>query len=119
MNNSWKLKRTIQCKNCPFKCSTDPFKIPHGYDVEKHKALKSTIVDSSDFVFGATLKVMACHHSKPHNYQHCVGWLHNQIQHSNNILLRLQLSNCENILDMKVVGEQHVSFEDTLPKNNE
>jgi hypothetical protein len=49
------------------------------------------------------------------NAEHCVGWLHNQLDVGNNISLRMSMMSCENIKDLKIVGEQHKKFEDTLP----
>lgn len=109
-----KLKRTVQCKKCPWKVSTDPFDIPDGYDVKKHQALKCTIAQPGD-IRGTGGKVMACHHSKEGQEEHCVGWIHNQLGVGNNIGLRIQMLSCENIRDLKVIGEQHERFEDTLP----
>jgi hypothetical protein len=118
---TWKLTRTTQCSKCPWKVDTDPFDIPDGYDVEKHKNLKSTIADNTLFDPDKPLKIMACHHSKIGNEQHCVGWLWNQIGTGNNIGLRISMMSCENAKDITIVGEQHELFEDTLPfskKNN-
>lgn len=109
-----KLKRTVQCKKCPWKVSTNPFDIPDGYDVEKHKALACTIANPGEFR-GSSTKSMACHHSKEGQEEHCVGWLHNQLGPGNNIALRIQMMSCENARDIRVIGEQHERFEDTLP----
>ncbi len=46
---------------------------------------------------------------------HCLGWLMNQLGPGNNIGLRLSLLDCENLDKVKLVGEQHECFEDTLP----
>jgi hypothetical protein len=110
---SFKLKRTKQCAKCPWKVSTNPYEIPDGYDIEKHKALSCAI--AKDTSIKGTGHAMACHHSKDSNMQHCVGWIHNQLGSGNNIPLRLQMMHCENIRDLKIVGEQHENFEDTLP----
>jgi hypothetical protein len=48
---------------------------------------------------------------------YCVGWLHNQLGVGNNIGLRIKMMKCDNIAEMKVYGEQHRRFEDTLPQN--
>lgn len=109
-----KLLRTIQCKKCPWKVSTNPFDIPDGYDVEKHKSLACTIANPGD-IRGSGNKVMACHHSYEGREQHCVGWIYNQLGPGNNIALRIQMMRCENIKDLKVIGRQHERFEDTLP----
>lgn len=108
------LKRTIQCAKCPWKVSTNPREIPNGYCETKHKNLKNTISDGS-FNIGGPLNVMACHHSKDGQEEHCVGWLHNQLGAGNNIGLRINMMNCNNIKDLKIVGDQHGTFEETLP----
>lgn len=59
---------------------------------------------------------MACHHSRDENFEHCVGWLYNQLGVGNNIGLRMSMMNYDNVRDLKIVGEQHEKFEDTLPK---
>lgn len=41
----WKLKRVRQCGKCPWKVSTDPHDIPHGYCEKKHANLASTIAE--------------------------------------------------------------------------
>lgn len=119
MKEKFKLKRTVQCAKCPWKIDTDPYEIPDGYSVKKHRALENTIANASCFRIPKTLQIMACHHSKDtnENAEHCVGWLHNQLGIGNNIALRLSMMNCENIKDLQVVGEQHIRFEDTLPKH--
>ena len=114
---NFKLKRTIQCAKCPWKVDTDPYEIPNGYCEVKHKNLAETIARDTSFSFGRPLKIMACHHSKDtdKNAEHCVGWLNNQLGVGNNIGLRLSMLQCENIKDLQIVGEQHETFEDTLP----
>lgn len=112
----FKLKRTTQCAKCPWKVSTDPFDIPDGYSVEKHRALKATIAKDLNPIAGK-LNIMSCHHSVPEDEDYCVGWLYNQLGSGNNIPLRIKMLNCENAKDIRVVGEQHATFEDTLPEN--
>jgi hypothetical protein len=107
-----KLKRTTQCAKCPWRKDVDPFDIPNGYDEQKHCALKSTIATGIANVFSRELRIMACHETHD---AHCVGWLHNQLGEGNNIGLRIAMRNCENIRDLRLVGEQHETFEDTLP----
>lgn len=46
----------------------------------------------------------------------CVGWLHNQLGTGNNLYLRVIMKDCENINDLQVIGEQHETFNDTIPK---
>lgn len=110
----FKLTRVKQCKHCPWKVDTDPYDIPDGYCPTKHENLKETIATPGDF--RGSGKAMACHHSNGSDKMFCVGWLNNQLGPGNNIGLRMQMMNCENIRDLKVVGEQHERFEDTLPQ---
>lgn len=46
-----------------------------------------------------------------------IGWLVNQLADGNNIPLRLEMSSCENADKIKLVGEQHERFEDTIPSD--
>jgi hypothetical protein len=110
---TWKLKRTRQCAKCPWKVSTDPFDIPDGYSVEKHAALACTIAKPGDIA--GTHHAMACHEHPPGDEVHCVGWLMNQLGPGNNIALRIRMMDCENIGSVRLDGEQHEHFEDTLP----
>lgn len=116
----FKLKRTHQCKKCPWKVSTNPHEIPGGYCETKHRNLESTISkDPISEMFSGIINVMACHHSEPGREEHCVGWIYNQLGVGNNVALRMKMRNCENIFDLRVVGPQHELFEDTLPKGPE
>lgn len=116
MSTCWteKLPRTAQCKACPWIKGSDPHAIPRGYDVEKHKALAGTIADPADPLAGlrGPLRIFGCHdeHEAP-----CVGWLNNQLGDGNNIALRLALRNCTNVNRLRLRGEQHPTFNDTLP----
>jgi len=111
---SWKLKRTKQCSGCPWRRSADPRSIPNGYAEEKHRRLQGTIAKPVDLscLASDTLRIMACHETHD---AHCIGWLINQIGPGNNIGLRLQMRSCANFSEVKLVGEQHETFEDTLP----
>jgi len=112
----WRLKRTQQCAKCPWRKNVDPHEIPNGYDVEKHEALESTIAKDADVMKALTsaeLRVMACHETDD---AHCIGWLMNQLGVGNNIGLRLHMRHCENSSSLKLCGEQHETFEETLPK---
>lgn len=113
---NWKLKRTKQCDKCPWRVDVDPHEIPNGYSEEKHCALGSTIAKDGDlsFLAGGPIKVMACHEE---HRAHCVGWLMNQLGPGNNIGLRLHMMSCANRDKLKLIGEQHECFEDTLPGN--
>lgn len=110
---TWKLKRTAQCSHCPWIVGTDPHEIPNGYDESKHHALQCTIAEPGDISqIGRPIAVMACHETEN---AHCVGWLSNQLGPGNNIAMRMQMTTCENARAIRLRGEQHESFEDTLP----
>ncbi len=107
------LKRTKQCAKCPWRINTDRFQIPNGYSEEKHRGLAGTIAKPGDVstILSPTIRVMACH--EEHD-AHCIGWLMNQLGPGNNIALRIQMSKCENMSEVELLGDQHKSFEDTL-----
>lgn len=107
----WKLKRTAQCRKCPWRVETNPHEIPNGYSEGKHRALERTIAKPSDGIFGPT-SVMACHETDD---AHCVGWLVNQLGPGNNIGMRIRMMTCENADKIRLRGKQHERFEDTLP----
>jgi hypothetical protein len=109
----WRLARTKQCDKCPWKVSTDPYDIPHGYSREKHATLRSTIARPGTF---GSNHVMSCHEHPPGKEVYCLGWLVHQLGPGNNIGLRLRMFYCENAKDIQLDGEQHQRFEDTLPK---
>lgn len=110
---TWKLKRTAQCVKCPWRVGVDPHEIPNGYCDTKHRNLAKTIALPGELpVAGQPLRVMACHETDD---AHCVGWLHNQLGVGNNIALRLSMRGCENVGKLRLRGEQHHTFEDTLP----
>lgn len=111
-----KLIRTKQCAKCPWKVSTNPHEIPDGYCEVKHANLKSTIAKEGELNLTDEFHAMACHHSDGNDEMYCVGWLNHQLGKGNNIALRMKMLSCENIEKLKVVGEQHQTFEDTLPK---
>lgn len=115
MADGWKLKRTAQCAKCPWRKDVDPRDIPNGYCETKHQGLASTIAaqDIMAQLMATEQRVMACHETHD---AHCVGWLHNQLGEGNNIMLRLHMRGCENAHKIRLVGEQHERFEDTLPK---
>ncbi len=111
---TFKLPRTRQCPKCPWKVSTNPHEIPYGYCKTKHANLKNTIAEGGELDFNKP--AMACHHSEEGDGMYCVGWIHHQLGVGNNIPLRIRMIHCENLKDLKIVGKQHLSFEDTLPK---
>ena len=108
----WKLKRTKQCAKCPWKIDVNPYDIPGGYSLELHKNLKNTISKS---LLGP-VKAMACHLSEVGEESFCIGWLVNQLGPGNNISLRIKMLTCENSKDIEVFGDQHLTFEDTIPE---
>ena len=108
--SGWRLNRTIQCKKCPWIVGANPFDIPNGYSEKKHRALVSTIAAEGEISTDGP--AMACHESHD---AHCIGWLVNQLGPGNNIMLRLRMISCENAGKIKLRGEQHATFEDTLP----
>ncbi|WP_155524031.1 hypothetical protein [Nodosilinea nodulosa] len=108
------LKRTRQCRGCPWRVDADPFDIP-GYDLEKHKGLESTIAKADD-LYGLDsnqLRVMICHELED---AYCLGWFMNQLGPGNNIALRKRARDITNINQVTLIGEQHECFEDTLPR---
>jgi hypothetical protein len=110
----FKLERTKQCKKCPWRKSTNPHDIPNGYCEVKHQNLEKTIAKPGEFNL-TKINAMACHESNEQP-QYCIGWLHNQLGVGNNIGLRIKMIHCENAKDIKIFGEQHSTFEDTLPQ---
>lgn len=108
-----RLKRTAQCAKCPWRKDVNPNDIPHGYSVEKHRALACTIATPGAINIGAPLRIMACHET---HEAHCVGWLVNQLGPGNNIGLRLSMRDCVNGGKLRTRGPQHARFEDTIPK---
>ena len=109
----WKLKRTKQCAKCPWRVGVNPHDIPDGYSEEKHRALKGTIAEPGSL--SGNCHVMACHETHD---AHCIGWLVNQLGVGNNILLRIHMIDCENGKAIRLRGEQHATFEETLPKES-
>ena len=113
---SWSLTRTMQCVHCPWRKEVDPYDIPNGYSREKHRALCSTIAapGSLDTLYSdEPFRVMACHETEN---AYCIGWLSYQIGPGNNILLRMRMLHCTNAKEIRLRGEQHATFEETLPR---
>lgn len=102
----------VQCSKCPWKVTTDPRDIPNGYDEGKHRALGGTIRSGLESIGGA-LRVMVCHET---DTLPCVGWLAHQLGPGNNIGLRIAASRGQVPTNFRLVGEQHETFEDTLPR---
>jgi len=111
----WNLKRTAQCAKCPWRVDVNPHDIPNGYCETKHRNLDVTIAKEGDLssLFASKMHVMACHETHD---SHCIGWLNNQIGVGNNLSLRFKMLSCDNADKIVVVGDQHETFEDTLPQ---
>lgn len=114
MTQTWKLDRTKQCANCPWRVDSDPHAI-NNYSLLQHQTLESTI--AKDTNLNLAVKAMACHESSEAHSTHCIGWLHQQLNDGNNLGLRLSMANCENADRIEVVGPQHQIFIDTLPES--
>ena len=105
-----------QCATCPWKVGTVPDRnIPNGYSAKLHKSLRGTIQTGLDSLFRSCRTMMACHYSKPGEDFVCAGWLYNQLGVGNNISVRLSVATGR-LPVPEVDGDQHESFEDTLPK---
>lgn len=121
MMKNWKLKATKQCQTCPWIKGNDPYDIPNGYQAQKHADMKSTIAlkdpDPTEILEALSkeeIEIFSCH---SRDKSHCLGWLVNQITIGNNIALRIKMLGCENRNQIKLIGEQHQNFNETLPKN--
>jgi hypothetical protein len=97
--------------------TTNPYDIPRGYDVEKHRRLKYTIARPGEINLTKQLRIMACHDSDVGQELPCVGWLMNQLGNGNNIQLRYMVVTGKINADVELDGEQHATFEDTLPQS--
>ncbi len=104
-----------QCAKCPWKVSTNPRDIPHGYCEKKHAQLKDTVAEPGLVVIGGALRMMACHETPVGRELPCVGWLVRQLGPGNNIALRLAVVTGRIDANVETVGEQHETLEDTLP----
>ena len=102
-----------QCALCPWKKGIDPFDIAGGYTEEAHRALSETIADPYEPL--RRTPMMACHEYQRGSEKPCVGWLANQLGSGNNIPLRLRVHRGEVDGDVRTVGPQHRTFEQTLP----
>jgi hypothetical protein len=114
----WTLKRTAQCAKCPWIKGSDPREIPNGYCESRHRELAATIArpENPADLHAEAMHVMACHETDD---AHCVGWLMNQLGPGNNIALRLRMRTCENASKLRLRGEQHATFEQTLPETEQ
>lgn len=111
---TFELNRVHQCSKCPWKKSTNPYEIPNGYSVEKHKALKETVASYPLESLKQT-KAMACHESEN---DYCLGYLMNQLGRGNNLRLRIKFIACSNIDQVQLYGEQHKTIEETIPEGS-
>jgi hypothetical protein len=110
-------KTVTQCKSCPWKTSCVPERdIPGGYCTSMHEELKGTCTDGVADLFSSTRRIMACHYSKPGAEVPCAGWLHNQLGEGNNVAVRLDVA-VGRLPVPEVRGDQHPTFEDTLPRS--
>ena len=57
---------------------------------------------------------MSCHYAQDGEQRYCIGWLSNQLGPGNNIGLRIQMMNCENVGDLELDGPQVERFGDTF-----
>ncbi len=103
-----------QCEKCPWKVSTDPTEIPNGYTVELHRRLAGTIRSGLESLSGP-LRMMGCHEFAVGAERPCVGWLANQLE--DNLGLRLVAHRGQIDSDYELDGEQHETFEGTLPSD--
>ncbi len=104
----------VQCKSCPWRVDSDTADIPN-YIPELHHRLRRTIKSGLESLPGSCLNVMACHHSRTGSEHACAGWLHNQLGVGNNIAVRIAVMTGTMPVP-EVDGEQHDSFDGTLPK---
>lgn len=112
------MKTRVQCKTCPWKKGADPHAIPR-YDVRLHRELTSTIAEPGSAAgLGGPLRLMACQYSGGEGREElpCVGWLAHQLGPGNNLALRLRALTDPSLGEFRVVGPQHTSFADTLPR---
>lgn len=110
-------KRTevVQCKSCPWRVDCVPDRDIPNYRRKLHEGLTDTIESGLGSLFQSNGKVMACHYSKPPDEFPCAGWLYNQLGAGNNIGVRLAVMTGR-LPPPRIDGEQHETFEDTLPK---
>ena len=109
-------RKLTQCRSCPWRVDCEPMTdIPNGYSVELHEHLRGTIAPPGAFnLFSPTQRIMACHYSEPGKEYPCAGWIHHQLGRGNNIWLRIEVI-CGRMPLPLIDGEQHATFEDTLP----
>lgn len=107
----------LQCAKCPWRKDVDPHDIPNGYCEKKHAGLAKTIANPGDLRGSGSM--MACHETPPGKEKPCVGWLVHQLGPGNNIGLRMQVIYGRIDARVRTIGEQHETFEDTLPDEDD
>lgn len=119
MDGPDRKKRRVHCRVCPWRKDVDANDIPNGYCEVKHANLRSTIASGdamSQLAENQGMRMMACHESPIGEEKPCVGWLDNQLGSGNNIPLRIAASAGRIDYDYELVGDQHATLEETLPK---
>ena len=107
-----------QCSNCPWKIDSNPYDI-RDYSPVQHRSLVNTIAQVENYdPENNILYKMQCHEStRLSTEKTCIGWLHNQLNEGNNIALRVACCIDPEEAKYELDGEQHLKFEDTLPKS--
>lgn len=105
-----------QCAKCPWKVGVDPYEIPGGYDVARHRQLDETIAEPGILDLHGILHIMACHETGKGAELPCVGWMHHQLGEGNNIGLRIAVMTGRIDGNIEIVGRQHRSLAATLPR---
>ena len=103
----------VQCAKCPWKQGTNPRDIPGGYCEDRHRDLQGTIREGLESLRGP-LRIMACHEYPVGQEEPCAGWLVNQLI-NNNLGLRMAVRSGQIDGDVRVVGPQHATLEETFP----
>lgn len=104
-----------QCPSCPWRVDCDPLAdIPNGYSVELHEDLRGTIAEPGAVCLTGAHRIMACHYSAIGKEIPCAGWLAHQLGDGNNIWLRIEVIRGR-MPAPEIDGEQHRTFDDTLP----
>lgn len=90
------------------------------YSEEQHRRLTRTIarIDAPPTNLDEPLRIMACHETPFGREKPCIGWLHNQLNEGNNILLRYLVVAKRISSDYTLDGPQHPTLEATLPKTD-
>ncbi len=109
------FRRSRQCEKCPWKVATDPNDIPGAYSPDKHARLMTCQqgegTEGAIAALKGPLRIMACHEAPPDDQYACVGWLDNQLNDGNNLMLRIRAAAGELPRNLVVFGEQHPTVE--------